>query len=145
MSSRPLGSFQRIGENLPIDDETLRLLLAGGHLSIPDREARGIWPHPPLKFDDLVAFLVPIVEEQGYFPRAWEEHVEGEVVSEDIVIQKEGEGTYIVKSRRHHPIIPTVLAEESATQFDNPQEACAYYLRWRLMLPGDLDGWIVQK
>jgi len=28
-----------------IDDETLLLLLSGGHISISDRKELGIWPH----------------------------------------------------------------------------------------------------
>jgi len=36
-----------------------------------------------------------------------------------------------------------ILAEETEIDFDNPKDACDYFLRWDLHLPGDLDGWIV--
>jgi hypothetical protein len=110
-----------------------------------EREALGIWPHPPLGFDELVTFLAPIVEEQGFFPIVWEEHKDGEIVSEDIVIEKNQSDEFVVRSRRHHPTNPTILAEESENRFQNPKDACAFYLRWALYLPGDLDGWKVEE
>jgi len=130
---------------LKFKNETLKFLLEGGHLSISDRKALGIWPHEALNFDDLVTFLVPIVEEQGFFPKAWEEHQEGEIVSENIVIEKDQSGKFVIRSRRHHPTKPTILAEESENWFQNPKDVCAFYLKWGLSLPGDLDGWKVEE
>jgi len=126
-----------------IDDETLLLLLSGGHISISDRKELGIWPHPPILFNDLVSLLVRILEKQDYFPRQWEKYAEGDVIYEGLIILKEGENTYKIRCRRHHPTNPMILAEESEINFDDPKDACDYYLRHDLFLPGNLDGWVV--
>ena len=96
-----------------IDDEILLLLLSGGHISISDSKELGIWPHPPILFNDLVSFLVRILEKQHYFPRQWEEYTEGDVIYEGLVLSKEGENTYKIRCRRHNPTNPKILAEES--------------------------------
>lgn len=110
-----------------------------------ERKALGIWPHPPLKIDELVTFLAPVVEEQGFFPKVWEEHQGGELISEYLVIEKNQSDEFVVRSRRHHPTNPTILAEESEKRFKNPKEACSFYLKWAFNLPGDLDGWKVEE
>lgn len=128
---------------MSIDNKTLELLLSGGHLSISDRQKLGIWPHPPILFIDLVTLLVQILEKQCYFPRQWEKYAEGDVIYEGLIIQKEGENKYVIRGRWHHPTNPMILAGESEIKFDDPKDACDYYLRHDLFLPGNLDGWVV--
>lgn len=61
-----------------MDNETLLLLLKGGHLSMPDRIARGAWPHPPLYFAAVANFLAAVLEQnEAWFPYRWEPHRTG--------------------------------------------------------------------
>jgi hypothetical protein len=57
------------------DSETLTFLLRGGHLSVPDRIERGLWPHPPMKLSDVANHLAGILQEEEWFPRKWHPHV----------------------------------------------------------------------
>jgi hypothetical protein len=48
---------------LKVDNETLLFLLKGGHLNMPDRIARGLWPHAPLSFDTVANYLAIVLEQ----------------------------------------------------------------------------------
>ena len=125
-----------------MDRETLTLLLRGQHLSMPDCTARGLWPHPPLLFSDLVQHLAEILREETYFPNSWRPHEPGQMVPEGGVIEKR-DGAYLYRCQRASPMNPIVLAEKSERIFPNAEEAACHYLRWDLHPPGDLDGWKV--
>ena len=43
-------------------DATLLFLLKGGHLNVPDRIARSLWPHPPLTLDAVTEYLAGVLE-----------------------------------------------------------------------------------
>jgi hypothetical protein len=61
-----------------VDNETLLLLLKGGHLSMPDRIARGARPHPLLYFAAVANFLAAVLErDEASFPYRWEPHRAG--------------------------------------------------------------------
>jgi hypothetical protein len=126
-----------------IDKETLTFLLRGGHLNMPDRISRGAWPHPPLKFDDLVQHLVSILKTERWFPRAWEPAKPGEIVWEGGVIERVSSSKYIYHAQRGQPTNPFVLAESTEQQFSSAEAVARHYLKWDLNLPGDLDGWKV--
>ena len=125
-----------------MDSETLTLLSQGQHINMPDRLARGLWPHPPMHFCDLEQHLAGILRCGTSFPRLWLAHRKGQVVVEGGVIDKHGDG-YIYRSQRAVPLNPRVLAETSELRFSSAEEAAVHYLHWDLHLPGDLDGWKV--
>jgi hypothetical protein len=131
---------------LKVDNETLLFLLKGGHLSMPDRIARGLWPHVPLSFDAVANYLA-IVLEQGdaWFPYRWEPHRPGEPVQEGGTIQRQQVNRYVYRTSAHHPLSPTTLSHTGETVFTNARGAALHYLKWDLHLPGDLDGWKVLK
>lgn len=136
--------FLMPGSNFAVDDQTLLLLLSGGHLSMPDRIARGAWPHPALSFDGVARFLANVLEQNdGWFPYRWEPHRAGEIVREGGTIERQASDRYIYSSAAAHPGSPTTLNRFVETVFSNAHDAAAHYLKWDLGLPGDLDGWKV--
>jgi hypothetical protein len=127
-----------------MDSETLTFLLRGGHISLDERIERGLWPHPPLKFKDLVAHLAGVIAKERWFPREWTPHRAGEPVHEGGVIERVSSLRFVYRCRRHHPLNPLVLAEETESVFFRAKAVAAHYLKWDLGLPGDLDGWTVK-
>jgi hypothetical protein len=121
-----------------MDRESLIILLRGGHLSMEDRIARGIWPHPPVKMSALVATIAEVLEREKWFPRRWEPAAPGKPVHEGGTIQRIGPRRFIYRAQRHHAVVPTVLAESVETVFSTAKGAVRHYLRWDLNLPGKL-------
>ena len=126
-----------------MDDETLTLLLRGGHVTLAERTARGLWTYAPLRFRDLARRVARLVREEGSFPRPWRPHVPGEPVAEGGVIERRGPMRYVYRARRHAATDPRVLAEVGELRFLRAVSAARHYLRWDLRLPGELDGWKV--
>jgi hypothetical protein len=126
-----------------MDSKTLTFLLRGGHLNMPERVERGMWPHPPLKLSDVVRRLASVLESERWFPREWKPAVPGEPVWEGGVIERQSASKYVYRAQRPHPAVPNLLAEETEEIFTAPQDAARHYLKWDLILPGDLDGWKV--
>ncbi len=126
-----------------MDDESLTLLLRGGHVTPAERSERGIRPHPPLRVGDLARRVARLVREEGSFPRPWRPHVPGEAVVEGGVIERRGPLRYVYRYRRHRADDPFVVAEERERTFVLAVSAARHYLRWDLNLPGELDGWTV--
>jgi galactose-1-phosphate uridylyltransferase len=110
---------------------------------MPDRLARGLWPHLPLTLSEVLTHLTKLIEENRWFPREWYPHHEGEPINESATIERQTPSRYVYRSVRAHPIQPYLLAESNERVFSSPQEAARHYLKWELHLPGDLDGWKV--
>jgi len=98
-----------------MDSETLTLLLRGAHVNIPERIERGLWPHPPLRFSDVVQHLANVLESEKWFPREWSSAVPGESVWEGGVIERQSSSKYIYRSQRHHPIHRPHTAVQGST------------------------------
>ena len=128
-----------------MDEETLNILLKGGHLSMRERIERGQWPHPPLSFKDLVKHLAKMIQNEKWFPNKREPYSEGKPIDERGSIERISKFIYIYHSQRAQATNPTVLAEKEDKVFLTPTGAAKFYLKWDLCLPGDLDGWIVTK
>jgi len=128
-----------------MDSETLTFLLRGGRISLPERIASGLWPHPPLKLAQVRRHLAGLIEAERWFPRPWEPATPGQPVWEAGVIEKVSPRCYIYRNQHHHPLNPTVLAGQTEKRFTSAEKAAAYYLKWDLLLPGDLDGWQVVR
>lgn len=126
-----------------MDTESLDYLLRGGHYNMPDRIARGIWPHAPLKMGDLVAHIVASLDREPWFPRAWVPRANGEIIDDVMVIEKQTANRFVVRSRRASVYDLRQIGEQSEKTFGNGKEAARHYLKWELNLPGDLDSWKV--
>jgi hypothetical protein len=127
-----------------MDDDTLTFLLRGGHIGLADRVARGLWPHPPLRFRELARHVARVVRREGSFPRPWRPHEPGQPVDEHGVVERRGPFRYVYRAQRHHATDPRLLAEVTERTFLSAVAAARHYLRWDLHLPGDLDGWVVE-
>ena len=126
-----------------MDSESLDYLLRGGHYNVPDRIARGIWPHDPLKMVDLVAHIVSALDRDQWFPYEWVSRVDGEMIDDVIVIEKQATNRFVVRSRRASVYDLQKIGEQSEKVFATGEQAAQYYLKWGLYLPGDLDSWKV--
>lgn len=126
-----------------MDETTLILLLRGGHLDMSERLARGIWPHPPLQFDEVVRILTEYLTAHGSFPDSELGSSKDHPVHEGGEIRRSSSGQYIYKSRASNPINPREVAQVVEVVFANAEDAARYFLKWDLHLPGDLDGWRV--
>ncbi len=126
-----------------MDEETLTTLLRGGHINMPERIERGLWPHPPLRFSEILSHLTRLLRQHRWFPREWQPHCEGEPVNEGGTIERQGLDRYVYRAARAHPIQPYILAESTERVFSSAEGAARYFLKWDLHLPGDLDGWKV--
>ena len=120
-----------------MDRDTLTYLLKGGHINVPDRISKGIWPHPPLKYKDVRAHLVSLIENTEWFPCDLTSGKEG------VVIQNKN-GKYICHVLHYSAFGAPIVSEKKIKKFKKPEEAADYYLKWDLFLPGDLDSWKVE-
>lgn len=123
-----------------MDEETLTVLLQGGHINMPERIARGLWPHPPLSLSEVLPHLIRLLNQHKWFPREWKPHREGEPVHEGGTVERQGLDRYVYRAARPHPIQRHVVAESTERVFSSAEDAARFYLRWDLKLPGDLDG-----
>jgi len=126
-----------------MDSETLTFVLHGGHINMPDRVARGLWPHSPLWFSEILDHLSKLLEQNRWFPREWNPHREGDPVNERASIERLDDGRYVYRTARAHPIRPVQLVQTAERIFPTAKDAARYFLQWDLHLPGDLDGWKV--
>jgi hypothetical protein len=126
-----------------MDSKTLTFLLAGGHIALSERTKRGLWPHAPIAFDELVRHLVSVIESQAWFPHQMQANIPGETVWEGSVIERLSPTTYVCHSQKRDPQNPLLMAAQSERIFFSAREAATYYLQTSLNLPGDLDGWKV--
>jgi len=125
-----------------MDANTLTFLLRGGHMNMPDRIERGLWPHPPLKFEDVVRHLTRVLESEQWFPCEWKPARPGKLVRDGGIIECRP-WSDVYHFQRAHPLNPTILADSRQRVFGSAEEAARCYLKWDLNLPGDLDGWKV--
>lgn len=143
---RPRGNNPRAVvdfEQTAMDAETLTFLLRHGHINVPDRIARGLWPHPPIPFEDVVAHLCAVIRSTRWFPWPFCPWQPGEAVAEGGVIERQSDHRFVYHYQRPHPTNPYVLAERSEKFFRSAEAAARHYLKWDLYLPGNLDGWKV--
>lgn len=126
-----------------MDSEIIIHLLKGKHISIQEREERGIWPHPPLLFKDLVDELVKFIETNQWFPHEWVERRNGEIIDNVAVIEKINNQNFIYRSRAANPRDITIIASKTEETFLSAAAVAEHYLRNALHLPGRLDKWKV--
>lgn len=137
-----------VGRGTPeMKRDTLNFLLSGGHLSMPERIGLGLWPHPPLKYADLVGEISRTLVDLGRFPLDRASVPQGRV-EEGMKISRISNSSYLCLSRVHDPRDPSVVIHEGGTEFRSAEAAAAWYLRWDMHItpdaPGNLDGWKVE-
>lgn len=125
-----------------MDPSDLTELLGGHHFSMPERIARGMWPHSPLKLESLVAHLAAVLSSRRWFPEPFAPPRSGEPVADIAVVECRGPSEYIVHLQASGPSGLTVAGYVART-FDSAATAAEHYLRVGLRLPGNLDGWKV--
>ena len=128
-----------------MDSEVIIYLLKGGHISVQERTEKGIWPHPPLIFKNLVNELVKYLETHKWFPHEWVERKNGELIDNVEVIEKIDDKKFIYRARAANPRDITIIATRTEKTFNSVTEVAEYYLRNALQLPGRLDKWKVVK
>lgn len=126
-----------------MDSESLDCLLRGGRYNVPDRIARGIWPHAPLRMTDLVAHIVAALDRASWFPHQWVTRADGEMIDDVIVIERQAPDRFVVRCRCASVYDLRRIGEQSETVFSTGAEAARFYLKWELNLPGYLDSWKV--
>jgi hypothetical protein len=122
-----------------VDPATLTDLLAGKHLNMDERVARGAWPHPPLRYRDLVSHLVDLIRREHWFPAPLP--TTAGTAPDYVIIEHRGFANYLVHSQSSNAW--GGVAGRGCRRFFRPQAAARFYLKWGLHLPGDLDGWKV--
>ena|SRR6266568_6221680 len=126
-----------------MDRESLTFLLQGGHYNVEERVARGIWPHPPLQFDELVKHLGDVIQKGRWFPYEPKPSQLGGTVDEHGFIERVAPDYFIYHVQRALANNPNAVAESSQLVFATAEDAARSYLKWSLNLPGDLDSWVV--
>jgi len=125
-----------------VDKTTLTDVLSGKHLNMEERARRGAWPHPPIRFSELVQHVANQLLAERWFPTAWRERAPGDPVADRTVIERQAPDRFVVRFERSGPAMN--LAEAGAKVFGTgAEEAAAFYLSSEFHLPGDLDGWKV--
>lgn len=122
-------------------------VMAGRHLSIPERVELGLWPHPPIEYDWLVSALASRLTKTRFFPDEASIKQAGEAVRESLTIENVGTA-FIGRATVASPMDPRVLERAKESRFPSAHEAAEWYLRWQLgitpeRLPARLDGWTV--
>ena len=126
-----------------MDRATLIFLLKEGHMDMPTRIKKGLWPHSPLQLKECIEALSDYLEINKYFPVPWVEKKDGELIGDLDTIEKNEKNQFIYRYRYSNPINLLKISDKGEKVFQKAQDAAEYYLRNVLYLPGDLDGWKV--
>lgn len=126
-----------------MDNDTLLFLLKGGHMDMPTRIAKKLWPHPPLLLSECIDVLLDFLKSNKYFPVSWVEKKNGELIGDLMIVEKVDENNFLCKYRYSDPVNLLKISSIGEKAFKSGYEAAKYYLQHELYLPGDLDGWKV--
>ena len=126
-----------------MDRANLFFLLKEGHIDMPTRIKRGLWPHPALHLKECIEALSEYLEINKYFPAPWVEKKEGELIGDSVAIERVEKNKFIYHYCFSDPINLHRISEKGEKIFQSSRDAAEYYLRNILHLPGDLDGWKV--
>ena len=126
-----------------MDNNELLFLLKGGHMDMPTRIAKELWPHSPILLSECIDVILDYLESNKYFPVPWVEKKNGEFIGDWMVIEKNDENNFLYRYRYSDPVNLLKIADQGDKTFKSGYEAAKYYLQHALYLPGDLDGWKV--
>lgn len=128
-----------------MDNETLLFLLKGGHMDMPTRIEKRLWPHPPLRIKQCVSVIMSALNNTSCFPSCWVERKNGELIDDFSCIEKTTDNKFIYHYREASPYNLKLISVNEQKKFNTAEEAIKYYLHHELHLPGDLDGWKVEE
>jgi hypothetical protein len=110
---------------------------------MPERLERGIWPHPPLRFADVVQTLADYLRNCETFPDLRISPHEDRLIRDGGRIRRLGLDRYLYRAQLSDPLDPGTITQSGEVSFSTAEEAAQHYLSCDLRLPGDLDGWKV--
>jgi hypothetical protein len=84
--------------NMPPD--ILTFLLRGGIRNVEERKAKGLWPNEKLRYSEVLAHLVSVLQREEWFPRRMPDRKPGDLVCEGTVIQRIPPSRFVCYSRR---------------------------------------------
>jgi hypothetical protein len=106
--------------------DILTFLLRGGHLDVEERKERGLWPNETLRYSEVLAHLVKVIEREEWFPKRMPEHKPGDLVYEGTVVHRISPSRFVCHSRRPSVYDLRALAEESHREFDKAPDAAEF-------------------
>jgi hypothetical protein len=123
---------------LAMDEQRVQLiekLVRTGHLNVPERLALG---SAKIYSTEVAEVVTRVLEETGSFPENVKPWAQGQVVHEGAMLQKSSDQKIRLILQRHHPLSPTVLAEQKVTDFEEADAAVKAFIRaeWPVTIDG---------
>jgi hypothetical protein len=94
--------------------QLIEKLVRTGHLNVPERLALG---SATINSTEVAEVVMRVLEGTGSFPENVKPWAQGHVVHEGAILQKGSDGKIRLILQRHHPLSPTVLAEQKSNRF----------------------------
>lgn len=101
-----------------------------------ERIEKGLWPHSPLKYAQVLEHLTAVVQNQEWFPHDISTQIGGIIIQNiknEFICHCLAYDAWGRRKRDKH------------YKFRDAQDAADFYLKKELHLPGDLDGWTVEN
>ena len=116
-------------------EQLIEKLVRTGHLNVPERLALGT---AKIYSTEVAKAVTRVLEETGSFPENVKPWMQGHVVHEGAMLQKDSDHKIRLILQRHHPLSPTVLAEQKVTDFREAQAAVEAFIRaeWPVTIDG---------
>jgi hypothetical protein len=115
--------------------QLIEKLVRTGHLNVPERLALG---SVTIYLTEVAEVVMRVLEDTGSFPENVKPWMQGHVVHEGAMLQKGSDEKIRLILQRHHPLSPTILAEQKITDFVEVHAAVEAFIRaeW----PANIDG-----
>ena len=115
--------------------QLIEKLVRTGHLNVPERLALG---SATIYAAEVAEVVTRVLEETGSFPENVKPWMQGHVVHEGAILQKGSDHKIRLILQRHHPLSPTVLAEQKVTDFEEADAAVKAFIRaeWPVTIDG---------
>ena len=115
--------------------QLIEKLVRTGHLNVPERLALG---SAKIYSTEVAEVVMRLLEDTGSFPENVKPWAQGRVVHEGAMLQKSSDQKIRLILQRHHPLSPTVLAEQKVTDFADAQAAVEAFIRaeWSANIDG---------
>ena len=115
--------------------QLIEKLVRTGHVNVPERLALG---SAKIYSTEVAEVVTRVLEETGSFPENVKPWAHGRVVHEGAMLQKSSDQKIRLIQQRHHPLSPTVLAEQKVIDFAEAQAAVEAFIRaeWSANIDG---------
>jgi hypothetical protein len=110
-------------------------LVTTGHLNMPERLALR---SNPLNTSEVAAVITSVLKRIGSFPEKAKPWIQGQIVDERTILQKLPGGKLRLIQQRANPIAPTVLDQQTLTEFSDVESAVKSYIETEW--DGGIDG-----